>query len=147
MSLLRTEAKANGEGKVASDGAAAKASTGQPAKKCDDTGSPAAHSAKLGQGFGGMGAHPLLKSRAFNKLGANKAAASSSSPQPDAVKQQQAVEQADRQAGQPEAAGAGQKSVGGAGMPELPGMLSVQALAQLQSAHAAEDDYDDDYDS
>jgi hypothetical protein len=133
--------------------------------KQEDTGSPSAQAAhaKLGQGFGGLGAHPFLTARGFGKAGAaglKRRAGSSSSPKPASPAHKAAAAAAAE--GSPAAEGAaaadpagaqqqqqqqpaGQQAAGdeAAGLPGLPGMLSVQALAGFQQ----QDDFDEDYDS
>ncbi|WIA28006.1 hypothetical protein OEZ86_010594 [Tetradesmus obliquus] len=134
--------------------------------KQEETGSPSAQAAhaKLGHGFGGLGAHPFLAARSFGKAGAGgfkRRAGSSSSPKPASPAPRQQPDKVAPPAaeGSPQAEDAAaadavgaqqpqpteQQAAAGAaaGLPGLPGMLSVQALAGFQQ----QDDFDEDYDS
>jgi hypothetical protein len=128
--------------------------------KIDDTceGSPTAQAAhaKLGHGFGGLGAHPFLAARSFGRPGGRESSkrgpGSSASPKPDSPSHKQQQQQ--QQHKSPAVGSTGQTLSAAAGLVPQQGHEPVVGLpgvnAQLLATMARtqqEDDYDDDYDS
>eukprot|EP00879_Flechtneria_rotunda_P007585 GHRR01007956.1.p1 GENE.GHRR01007956.1~~GHRR01007956.1.p1 ORF type:complete len:287 (+),score=125.47 GHRR01007956.1:347-1207(+) len=150
------------------DGATAQKLKQEP--KQEDSGSPSAVAAQAKQrgGLSGLGGHPFLGGRKFDKPGTSKLAPKKGNTRKSnehgsqKVKQEQQhkdgqVAAADDAAAadddngpfgaqqQKQEAAAAVGDTAAAALPVLPGMLSIQALASY--SNRPQDDFDDDYDS